>query len=139
MSTENIMDELETVEEAPEPSGAEQPQKKPRGRPFTPETAKKAQLSATAAKKRRCETRRKMLNALTTQLDLGEELVKALKEKDEMYMGLLMSATKLVGVQYEQSDEARTQNFKVDTKADINAKLQAPSLNITFKDAEPKE
>lgn len=129
----------DNVEKAETPPTAKQPRRRGPGRPFTPETSRAVQMSATAAKKRRRDTRHRLLQALTTELDLGDELVRALKTRDEQYLGMLLSASKLVGVEYNQSDEARVQNLKVDTKADINAKLQAPSLNITFKDAEPKE
>lgn len=139
MSTENIMDGLDTVESAPEPAGAENTAKKLRGKPITKETARAYQMSSTQAKRRRKETRMKMLAALTDRLDMGEELYKALAEKDPVYLEMIEKATRLVGLRWEDSEEGREQRFKVDTKADINAKLQAPSLNITFKDAEPKE
>ena len=80
-----------------DPSGASKPKRGP-GRPFTPEIAKAMQLSATAAKKRRRETRMAMLNALTTELDLGQEMVKAFKAHDEKQMELIERALKMVGL-----------------------------------------
>jgi hypothetical protein len=136
---EEFPDNVETAEAAPEPAGAENTAKKLRGKPITKETARAYQMSSTQAKRRRKETRMKMLAALTDRLDMGEELYKALADKDPVYLEMIEKATRLVGLRWEDSEEGREQRFKVDTKADISAKLQAPSLNITFKDAEPKE
>ena len=133
---EEFPENVETAASAPE--SAPKPQKKVPGRPFTKENAKEFALSAAQAKRRRKEARMKMLGALTSRLDLGEELVNAMMSKDEQYLAMIEKATRLVGLQYDQSEEGRLQNLKVDTKADISAKLQAPSLNITFKDSEPK-
>lgn len=101
------------------PSSAESSQKQVRGRPFTKENAKTMQLSAAAAKKRRKEARMKMLSALTDQLDLGQELLKALKERDEMYLGMIMTATRLVGLQHDQSSEAMAQKMEIKSDAHV--------------------
>lgn len=106
-------------EEAQVPPSAESSQKQVRGRPFTKENAKTMQLSAAAAKKRRKEARMKMLSALTDRLDLGEELYKALKEKDEMYLGMIMTATRLVGLQHDQSSEAMAQKMEIKSEANV--------------------
>jgi len=113
MSQENFIDEVETVENAPEPVDAENTAKKLRGRPITKETARAYQMSSTQAKRARRETRNKMLAALTHELDMGAELLKALKTKDEQYLGMIIAATKLTGLQWEQSDEGREQRFNV--------------------------
>lgn len=113
--------------------------RKPRGRPITPETARAYQMSSTQAKRARKEARMKMLAALTHRLDLGEELYKAMAQKDSEYLQMIEKATALVGLQWSQSDEGREQRLHVDTKADVNAKVSAPSLSITFSDAKPKE
>lgn len=114
---------METTQQetpASAPETAQKP-KKVIGRPITKETAKQYQLSAAQAKKRRKEARMKMLAALTDDLDLRQELLKALKTKDEQYLGMIEKATKLVGLQWEQSDEGREQrlNVKADTKSDV--------------------
>lgn len=113
MSTDNFADEVETVEKAPEPSGAENTEKKVRGRPITKENARAYQLSSTQAKRARREARLKMLATLTNDLDMGEELLKAMKQKDEQYLGMIIAATKLTGLQWEQSDEGRIQNLNI--------------------------
>ena len=112
----------ETQQEIPAsaPEIAQKP-KKVIGRPFTKENAKQYQLSAAQAKKRRKEARMKMLNALTTRMDLGDELYKALFQKDEVYLGMIEKATRLVGLQWDQSEEGREQRvaLKADTKSDV--------------------
>lgn len=141
MSTENIVEEIDTVDEVPSPSSAPETAQKKKviGRPITKETAKQYQLSAAAAKKRRKEARHKMLAALTEDLDLRQELLKAIKQKDEQYLNMIEKATKLVGLQWEQSDEGREQRFNVKSDANVNAKLSAPNLNITFTDKKESE
>lgn len=114
---------METTQQeipASAPETAQKP-KKVIGRPITKETAKQYQLSAAQAKKRRKEARQRMLAALTDDLDLREELLKAMKQKDEQYLNMIEKATKLVGLQWEQSDEGREQrlNVKADTKSDV--------------------
>lgn len=121
MSTEKFIDTVDTVDEIPSPASAETtaPKKKVIGRPFTKENARQMQLSAAAAKKRRRETRLKMLAALTDDMDLRHEMLKALNERDEQYLGMLVTATKLVGLQWEQSDEGRIQNLNIKSDSTV--------------------
>lgn len=134
MSQENFIEGVDKVEKAPKPVDAGNTAKKLRGRPITKETARAYQMSSTQAKRARRETRHKMLAALTEDLDLRQELLKAIKQKDEQYLNMIEKATKLVGLQWEQSDEGREQRFNVKSDANVNAKLSAPNLNITFTD-----
>lgn len=110
------------------PDSAETTQKPVRGRPITKETAKAMQMSSARAKKLRKEARMKMLSALTDRLDLGEELFKALHEKDESYLGMIVTATRLVGLQHDQSSEALAQRMEI--KSDSNVK---GNVSITVK------
>lgn len=141
MSTEKELPENVADLPVPSPSSAPEtaPKKKVIGKPITKETAKQYQLSAAAAKKRRKEARQKMLAALTEDLDLRQELLKAIKQRDEQYLNMIEKATKLVGLQWEQSDEGREQRFNVKSDANVNAKLSAPNLNITFTDKKDSE
>ncbi len=104
------------------------------GVPFTSERAKECQLSSAQAKSRRKQARLNMLNKLTTELDLGEEMVKAFKAHDDAQMALIEKALKIVGLTHDQSEEGKIQ--KLDVKSDVTAKITSPNLNITFKDAE---
>lgn len=112
-------EQLSTNEQ--EPVDAGNAPRKVRGRPITKETARAYQMSSTQAKRRRKETRMKMLAALTDRLDMGEELYKALAGKDPIYLDMIEKATRLVGLRWEDSDEGREQRFnlKADTKADV--------------------
>jgi hypothetical protein len=114
------MEDTQQETPASAPETAPKP-KKVIGRPITKENAKQYQLSAAQAKKRRKEARQRMLAALTDDLDLREELLKAMKQKDEQYLNMIEKATKLVGLQWEQSDEGREQrlNVKADTRSDV--------------------
>lgn len=123
------------------PSSAAESAKKPkmpRGRPITKETAKKFQLSAARAKRLRKEARMKMLAALTTDMDLGKELLKAMRGQDEKYLGMIEKATRLVGLQHDQSSEAVAQKVDLNAKTDNKFSGVGP-INITFTDAKPKE
>lgn len=140
MSTEKELPENVADLPVQKPASAQKPApKKVIGKPITKETAKQYQLSAAAAKKRRKEARQKMLAALTEDLDLRQELLKAIKQRDEQYLNMIEKATKLVGLQWEQSDEGREQRFNVKSDANVNAKLSAPNLNITFTDKKDSE
>lgn len=118
--------------------GTAKKRKMPRGRPITSETAKKFQLSASRAKRLRKEARMKMLAALTTDLDLGKELLKAMKGQDEKYLGMIEKATRLVGLQHDQSSEAVAQKLDLNASANVKHSGVGP-INITFTDPKPKE
>lgn len=127
--------------ELPSATNSSKPKRKSPGRPFTKENAKTMQLSAAKAKKMRKEARAKMLAALTNDLDLGKELLKAMKGKDEKYLGMIEKATRLVGLQHDQSEDAIAQKISLNAKTDanVNARVELPNINITFEDAKPKE
>ena len=141
------MEELpENITDAPEitpPSAAETAPKRKKviGRPITKENAKQYQLSAARAKAMRKEARAKMLSALAESMDLGKELLKAMKGKDEKYLGMIEKATRLVGLQHDQSEDAIAQKISLNAKTDanVNAKVELPNINITFEDAKPEE
>ena len=118
----------------------EKPKKRmPNGRLITKETARQYQISAAKAKRLRKEARMKMLAALTTSLDLGQELLKAMNKRDEAYLGMIEKATRLTGLQWEQSDEGREQRLHVNSKSEVNhsGKVDA-SLKFIIEDAKPE-
>lgn len=118
----------ETPEQTPE-----KPKKKLPGRPFTSEQAKALQASANAAKKLRREMRAKMLQTVVTE-GLEKYLAKAIKSGDEKLMSIVVSASKLTGIDFTSSEEAVT---KVDVKSDSKITASGP-INITFSDAKPE-
>lgn len=135
MSTDNFVNEVETVESVNEPVDAENTEKKVRGRPITKENARAYQMSSTQAKRARREARHKMLAALTHDLDLGEELRKAMLQKDEQYLGMIIAASKLTGLEWSQSDEGRIQNLNI--KSDATVKTDG-AIKFVIEDAKEK-
>lgn len=119
------MEELpENIADAPEipiPS-ANKPRRRGPGRRITKENAKEMAISAAKAKAMRKEARAKMLAALTNDLDLGKELLKAMKCKDEKYLGMIEKATRLVGLQHDQSEDAIAQKISLNARTDANVK-----------------
>ncbi len=116
MSTENFADEVETVEKAPETDSAQETASKPKkviGRPITKETAKQYQLSASRAKRLRRLARAHMLDSMVNELDLGKELVDAVKSHDESRIRLIEKAVQIVGLHHDQSCEAMAQRLEI--------------------------
>lgn len=126
------MNETEVENQVETP--VETPKKKVRGRPFTKENAAEMGARGRNTRRLRKEARDKMFLTLVNKLDLGEELIKAIQRGDETLITVLDKAVKMVGLHYDQSEES-TQNIKVESKSDVKMKV-APSLNITFSDAE---
>ena len=128
------MNELpENIADAPEipiPSATKPQKKKPRGRPITSENARQMAISAAKAKKIRKDARNQMLAALTTKLDLGDELVKAWKSNDDKQMALIEKALRIVGLHHDQSADAVAQKIAVDAKTDNKV---SGNVNITIK------
>lgn len=127
--TENSTEEIEDGET---PASATPPApKKVIGKPITKENCRQYQLSAAKAKKLRREARLKLLNGLVAEdIDMVEELKKAIKNNDETKISILEKAIKLVGLSYDQSDEGREQRFNVNAKSDSKV---SGSVNITVK------
>ena len=136
---ENIADAPEI--ELPSVEKSLKPKRKSNGRPFTKENAKAMQLSAAKAKKMRKEARAKMLQAMCTSLDLGKELVDAIKKNDLTKISIVDKALHIVGLQHDQSEDAIAQKISLNAKTDanVNARVELPNINITFEDAKPEE
>lgn len=106
------------------------PKRKSNGRPFTKENAKAMQLSAAKAKAMRKEARAKMLQAMCTSLDLGKELVDAIKKNDLTKITIVDKALHIVGLQHDQSPDAQAQKISLDAKTDNKV---SGGVNITVK------
>ena len=106
------------------------PKRKSNGRPFTKENAKAMQLSAARAKAMRKEARAKMLQAMCTSLDLGSELVDAIKKNDLTKITIVDKALHIVGLQHDQSPDAVAQKISLDAKTDNKV---SGNVNITVK------
>lgn len=138
---ENIDEELDEQEnvsqESVKPADATGHAKRVIGKPITKETARQYQLSSTRSKRLRREARQKMLEALTTELDLGEELKKAMKARDESYLKMIVTAVQLVGCHYDQSDEGKEQRFNVKADTTLKGKMDN-KLEVVITETEPK-
>lgn len=127
--TDNSPDDIED-EDTPASATPPAP-KKVIGKPITKENCRQYQLSAAKAKKLRREARLKLLNGLVAEdIDMVEELKKAIKNNDETKISILEKAIKLVGLSYDQSDEGREQRFNVNAKSDSKV---SGNVNITVK------
>lgn len=111
----------ENIADAPviELPSASKPRNRGPGRRITKDNAKEMAISAARAKKLRKEARAKMLAALTTKLDMGEELYLAMYNRDEKYLGMIERATRLVGLQHDQSPDAIAQKISVNANANV--------------------
>ena len=125
---ENIADAPEI--ELPSVEKSLKPKRKSNGRPFTKENAKAMQLSAAKAKAMRKEARAKMLQAMCTSLDLGKELVDAIRKNDLTKITIVDKALHIVGLQHDQSPDAQAQKISLDAKTDNRV---SGNVNITVK------
>ena len=125
---ENIADTPEI--ELPIATKPPKPKRKSPGRPFTKENAKAMQLSAAKAKRLRKEARAKMLQAMCTSLDLGKELVDAIKKNDLTKITIVDKALHIVGLQHDQSPDAQAQKISLDARTDNRV---SGNVNITVK------
>ena len=125
---ENIADVPEI--ELPSVEKSLKPKRKSNGRPFTKENAKAMQLSAARAKAMRKEARAKMLQAMCTSLDLGKELVDAIRKNDLTKITIVDKALHIVGLQHDQSPDAQAQKISLNAKTDNKV---SGNVNITVK------
>lgn len=108
---------------------------KPRGIPFNTETGKAHSKLAVNAKALRKKVRKEMLDTLVSELNLGDELVKAVKNNSMTKMNLLEKAIEIVGLKYAQSPEVLEQRMHIESKSDIKAKVDN-TLHFTITEAE---
>lgn len=111
-------------------------ERKPRGGVrITKETARQYSLSAAAAKRRRKEARMKILAALTAEdVDLGVELMAALRAHDGDQISNIEKALKIAGMHHDQSDEALAQRFEVNSKSEVKSDN---TLRVTIEEVGP--
>ena len=131
-----MIDLPENIADAPENpvQSATKPPRKSPGRPFTKDNAKQMAISAAKAKAMRKEARAKMLHAMCTSLDLGQELVDAIKKNDLTKITIVDKALHIVGLQHDQSPDAVAQkislNAKTDNKVSGNVNISIKGLDV---------
>lgn len=113
----------ETNDETQVETPVEPPKKKVRGRPFTKENAAEMGARGRNTRRLRKEARDKMFLTLVNKLDLGEELIKAIQRGDETLITVLDKAVKMVGLHYDQSEDA-SQNINVKSESSVKGKLE---------------
>ena len=131
------MSELpENIADMPEiqVQSANKPRRRGPGRRITKENAKQMAISAAKAKAMRKEARAKMLQAMCTSLDLGKELVDAIRKNDLTKITIVDKALHIVGLQHDQSPDAQAQkislNAKTDNKVSGNVNISIKGLDV---------
>ena len=83
-------------------------EKKPNTRPqaFTPMNARQAQEASVRSRNLRKQVRAQILHTIVTELDLGQELKKAILSGDPDRVNLLQTAFKMIGLHQDQSEDA---------------------------------
>ena len=139
---ENIDEELDDIEvvDVPESAdeSAQQPKKKLWGKPFTKENAKQMALSAAKAKRMRKQARMDMLASMCTKLNLGEELVNAIRTNDETKMNIVEKALKICGLTHDQSNEALAARFEVKNDTHLSGNVDN-KLEVIISETKPKQ
>ena len=115
------------------------PKRKSNGRPFTKENAKAMQLSAAKAKAMRKEARAKMLAAMCTSLDLGKELVDAIRKNDLTKITIVDKALHIVGLQHDQSPDAQAQRIALEANANVKKDSTVKLVLEDLTEEEAKE
>ena len=131
------MSELpENIADMPEiqVQSANKPRRRGPGRRITKENAKQMAISAAKAKAMRKDARAKMLQAMCTSLDLGKELVDAIRKNDLTKITIVDKALHIVGLQHDQSPDAQAQkislNAKTDNKVSGNVNISIKGLDV---------
>lgn len=125
-------------------------EKKPNTRPqaFTPMNARQAQEASVRSRNLRKQVRAQILHTIVTELDLGQELKKAILSGDPDRVNLLQTAFKMIGLHQDQSEEGKakpTISATAETKTsndgqpNDNAANQTLKLQFEIVDPEPDE
>ena len=135
MNEEQFPEDVDTVDSIEEASAENTAPKKKIGKPFTKENARQMAISAAKARSIRRKARNEMLNTLVTELNFGEEAVKAFRSNDPTRLAMIEKAITMIGLHFNQSSDAVQ---KLDISADTKSKVDS-TLEIRITDAsEPK-
>lgn len=91
--------------------------KNTRPQAFTPMNARQAQEASVRARNLRKQVRAEMLNTVVQNYNFGDELMKALKKGDTKKVELLQTAMRLIGLHYDQSEDA-VNKLQIDATTD---------------------
>lgn len=101
--------------------------KNTRPQAFTPLNARQAQEASVRARNLRKQVRAEMLNTVVQNYNFGEELMKALKKGDTKKVELLQTAMRLIGLHYDQSEDAVNKlhiDATTDNKTAVTGKIE---------------
>ena len=101
--------------------------KNTRPQAFTPLNARQAQEASVRARNLRKQVRAEMLNTVVQNYNFGEELMKALKTGDTKKVELLQTAMRLIGLHYDQSEDAVNKlhiDATTDNKTAVTGKIE---------------
>lgn len=121
--------------------GVSKPKKNPVPKgltPFTPMNARQAQEASVKARNLRKQVRSEIVRTMAEKLNLGEEMVKAFKAHDIEQMTLIEKTLKLVGLDYNSSDEAKVQNVKLDATTK-NENKNDNTVRFIIDNAKPED
>ena len=117
-----------------EPTGEKKPNTRPQA--FTPMNARQAQEASVRSRNLRKQVRAQILNTIVTELDLGQELKKAIVTGDLDRVNLLQTAFKMIGLNHDQSEDAVKSGISVKAAqggADDNKSDQPQTLKVDIE------
>lgn len=126
-------------------------EKKPNLRPqaFTPMNARQAQEASVRSRNLRKQVRAQILHTIVTELDLGQELKKAILSGDPDRVNLLQTAFKMIGLHQDQSEDAVSKSKQISATATASSQStdgettndgnQTLKLQFEIVDPEPDE
>ena len=101
--------------------------KNTRPQAFTPMNARQAQEASVRARNLRKQVRADMQNTVVQNYNFGDELMKALKKGDTKKVELLQTAMRLIGLHYDQSEDAVNKlqiDATTDNKTAVTGKIE---------------
>jgi UPF0288 family protein (methanogenesis marker protein 3) len=84
---------------------------------FTPMTSRQAQEASVRARNIRKQVRAEVLRKVVENVDFSDELMKAIKKGDTKRIEMLQTAMRLIGLHYDQSEDA-VNKLQIDATTD---------------------
>lgn len=94
---------------------------------FTPMTSRQAQEASVRARNIRKQVRAEVLRKVVENVDFSDELTKAIKKGDTKRIEMLQAAMRLIGLHYDQSEDAVNKlhiDATTDNKTAVTGKIE---------------
>lgn len=94
---------------------------------FTPMTSRQAQEASVRARNIRKQVRAEVLRKVVENVDFSDELMKAIKKGDTKRIEMLQTAMRLIGLHYDQSEDAVNKlhiDATTDNKTAVTGKIE---------------